>query len=298
MTIKVRRLSDALGVEILGVNPAEPIRADIMREIRQLWLDNNILLFRGIDWTPAQHIAFTRNFGDLHIMPRIGTAIPTNLQEYPEIFVVSNIEKDGVPLGVRRAGWGWHSDGEDKKVPNMGSMLYGVKVPDEGGDTGFANTRMAYDALPQAVRDRIAGRRARFSRVEMHLVNYPNLPPLTEKEKGERPDVWHPIVRTHPETKRRCLYIGRWAVEIEGMPADEGKELIAELTSFVTKPEFIYIHKWRAGDVILWDNRSAQHCAIPYDDDVGERHMLRTTLEGDVPFFETETGERVVSALA
>jgi alpha-ketoglutarate-dependent taurine dioxygenase len=298
MAVKIRRLSDALGVEILGVDPAQPIEPDTLHDIRQLWLEHNIALFRGVDWTPAEQVAFTRTFGDLHIMPRLGTTVPINLQQHPEIFVVSNLQEEGKPLGVRRAGWGWHSDGEDKAVPNMGSLLYAVKVPEHDGDTAFANTRMAYDALSESVRRKIDGKRARVSRAEMHQVNYPNLPPLTEDEKQARPDVWHPITRSHPETRQRCLYIGRWAVEIEGMPADEGNDLIAELTRFITRPEFVYTHKWQAGDVILWDNRSVQHCAIPYDDEVGERHMLRTTLEGDTPFFEAADGERVQSLLA
>lgn len=296
MTIRIRQLSEALGAEVLDIDPAKPLDAETVAELRQAWLDHSVLLFRGVDWTPAEHIAFTRNFGDLHIMPSLGTARLVNLQAHPEIFVVSNKEADGKPLGMKRAGWGWHSDGEDKEVPNMGSMLYGVETPKVGGDTGFASTYKAYEALPQATKDLIAGKRARFSRVEMHLVNYPNLPPLTEAEKRERPDVWHPIVRTHPETLRQCLYIGRWAVEIEDMPADEGKALIDELTKHCAKPEFVYIHNWLPGDVVLWDNRCTQHCAIPYDDSKEARHMLRTTLEGDVPFFQMPDGGRITSS--
>jgi alpha-ketoglutarate-dependent taurine dioxygenase len=298
MTVEFRMLSDALGVEVLGVNPARAVAPDLISEIRRLWLKHNIILFRGVDWTPAQQIAFTRQFGELHIMPRLGTAVPINLQQHPEIFVVSNVEENGKPVGVRRAGWGWHSDGEDKALPNMGSLLYAVSVPQHGGDTAFANTCAAYDALPESVREKIDGRRARVSRAEMHQVNYPDLPPLTEAEKKARPDIWHPITRTHPESKQQCLYIGRWAVEIEGLPADESKQLIAELTSFVTRPEFVYTHEWQVGDAILWDNRSVQHCAIAYNDNVGERHMLRTTLEGDTPYFEAASGERVLSSPA
>ena len=298
MTIRIRKLGEALGAEILDVDPASPLDERSVGEVRRLWLEHSVLLFRGVEWTPAQHIAFTRHFGELHIMPRIGTEVPVNLREYPEIFVVSTLEKDGTPVGLRRAGWGWHSDGEDKEFPNMASMLYGVKTPKVGGDTAFASTYKAYEALPEATRAVIDGRRARFSRIEKHRINYPNLPPLTETEKQARPDVWHPIVRTHPETLRKCLYVGRWAVEIDGMPAAEGEDLIDELTSHITKPEFTYIHKWRPGDVVLWDNRCTQHCAIPYDDSVEERHMLRTTLEGDLPFYLAADGSRIESALA
>ena len=131
----------------------------------------------------------------------------------------------------------------------------------------------------------------------MHLVNYPNLRPLTEAEKRDRPDVWHPVVRTHPETQRRCFYIGRWAVEIEGIPCDEGRELIDDLTAHISKPGSTYIHKWQAGDVVFWDNRCTQHCAIPYDDSKEDRCMLRTTLKGDTLFHLADEGRRVESFL-
>ncbi len=297
MSIRVRELSKALGAEVLDLDPSRPLDAETARELREIWLQYGILLFRGVDWTPAEHITFTRNFGELHIMPRLGTEIPVNLRQFPEIFVVSNVEKDGKPVGIKRAGWGWHSDGEDKELPNMASMLYGVKTPKVGGDTGFASTYRAYEALAPETQALLDEKRARFSRVEMHLVNYPNLPPLTEAEKLERPDVWHPMIRTHPETLRKCLYIGRWAVEIEGIPGDEGRALIDELTAHISKPEFTYIHKWQPGDVMLWDNRCTQHCAIPYDDSKEDRHMLRTTLEGDVPFHLAADGRRIESFL-
>ena len=298
MAIEVRELSEALGAEVLNFDPTHPMNESTASELRRLWLKHSVLLFRGVEWTPAQHIAFTKHFGELHIMPRLGTEIPVNLRQHPEIFVVSNMEKNGKPVGVKRAGWGWHSDGEDKAIPNMASMLYGVITPKIGGDTGFASTYKAYEALPAATRTVIDGKRARFSRIEMHQINYPNLPPLTEAEKLERPDVWHPIVRTHPETLRKCLYIGRWAVEIEDIPRDEGKDLIEELTSHVARPEFTYIHRWLPGDVVFWDNRCTQHCAIPYDDSRENRHMLRTTLEGDMPFYLMADGNRIESSPA
>ena len=296
MAIEARRLSDALGAEIVGIDPAGDIDDATMAAIRAAWLDSNVLLFREVSWTPAQHVAFTRRFGPLHVMPRLGTARSTNLPDHPEVFVVSNLVRDGKPLGLPRAGWGWHTDGEDKQVPNMGSMLYAVIVPPEGGDTAFANMYRAYEALPERLRKPIEGRRGRFSRAEMHLVNYPHLPPLTEEEQRERPDVWHPLVRIHPETGRKSLYIGRWAVDVEGMPPDEGRALIDELRAFAVQPEFVYRHRWRVGDVVLWDNRCTQHSAIPFDDTKHERHMLRTTLEGDIPAYGALQSEVAAAA--
>ncbi len=298
MAIRTRPLSEALGVEVSGVDPAGPIDDVTIGELRRLWLAHNILLFRGVDWTPDRHVRFTRRFGPLHIMPTLASDTPINLAEHPEVMVVSNIAHGAAKAGLRRAGWGWHSDGEDKALPNMGSLLHALKIPPEGGDTAFANTYKAYEALPQATRDRIDGRRCRFSRVEKHIINYPNLAPLTEQEKQDRPDVWHPAVRTHPETGRKALYIGRWAVEIEGVAGDEGRALIEELCAFTVRPEFVHTHSWKVGDAILWDNRCTQHRALPFDDSRYERDMRRTTLEGDAPYYVSETGQVITSGPA
>jgi alpha-ketoglutarate-dependent taurine dioxygenase len=139
------------------------------------------------------------------------------------------------------------------------------------------------EALPKDLRASIEGRRARFSRVALHLVNYPNLAPLTEQERRARPDVYHPLVREHPLARREALYVGRWATDIEGLPIDEGVEIVRRLREFAVSEAFVYKHEWRAGDAILWDNRCAQHSALPFDDERHERHMHRTTLEGDLP---------------
>ena len=114
-------------------------------------------------------------------------------------------------------------------------------------------------------------------------MHYPHLPALTEEDKRKRPDVWHPLERRHPKSGRTALYIGRWACAIEGMPENEGAELVQYLQEFSVRPEFVYRHRWRLHDAVLWDNRCAQHCATPFDDAKYRRHMLRTTLEGDAP---------------
>ena len=229
--------------------------------------------------SPEQHIAFTRRFGALHIME----PVQYNLPGHPEIFVVSSVEEGGKALGMKRAGWGWHSDGEDKAIPNAGSFLYALELPPEGGDTLFADMYGAFEALPAEVRATIMGRRACFSRVRLHHVHYPHLPALTEEDKRQRPDVWHPIAREHPKSGWTALYVGRWACKVEGLAAAEGAELIRYLQEFAVRPEFVYRHQWRPGDAVLWDNRCAQHCATPFDDTKYRRHMHRTTLEGETP---------------
>ncbi len=281
MTIEIRPLSDAIGAEVVGMPPNAQVDDADFAKIRQAWLDSCLLLFRGLDMAPAEQVAFSKRFGPLHIM----TPLKYNLPDHQEVFLISNVKQDGKEVGLKRAGWGWHSDGEDKQIPNAGSLLYAMKVPPEGGNTAFANMYKAYDNLPEDIRAKIEGKRGRFSRAELHHVHYPDMPALTEQDKRERPDVWHPLVRNHPETGRKSLYIGRWCVEIEGLEPEEGKELIAWLTDYAVGPDFVYEHKWSVGDALLWDNRCTQHCAMPFDDHIHERHMHRTTLEGDVPFF-------------
>lgn len=280
MAMQIRPIGrGGFGAEVIGAHPGLELDEASFGRIEQAWLDHAVLVFRGLDMTPAQQVAFTRRLGPLHVM----LPMQYNLEGHPEIFVVGNAEEGGKAVGMRRAGMGFHSDGEDKAIPNAGSFLYAVQVPPEDGDTLFADMYAAWDALPPATRARLAGRRARFSRVELHDVHYPHLPPLTEQQKRDRPDVWHPVARRHPRTGRTALYIGRWTVEIEGIPAEEGRTLIAGLCAHAQRAEFLHRHRWLPGDAVLWDNRCTQHCATPFDEQRHTRRMHRTTLEGEAP---------------
>ena len=268
----------AFAAEVIGADPRLRVDDAAFRAIEAAWYRHSILVFRGLDMSPADHIAFTRRLGPLHVM----SPPDHNLDGHPEIFVVGNAtKKDGTPLGLRGAGMGFHTDGEDKAVPNAGSFLYARRVPPEGGDTLFADLYAAYEALPADIRGKIAGRRARFSRAALHHVNYPHLP--MPPELRDRPDVWHPLARRHPKSGRVALYIGRWACDIEGMPEQEGRALVTYLQEFARQPRFLYRHRWREGDAVLWDNRCAQHCATPFDEARHVRLMHRTTLEGELP---------------
>jgi len=279
MTLTIRPIRGEFCAEVIGADLAKPMDAPAFAAIEAAWTRHSILVLRDVRMTPEQQIAFTRRFGALHIME----PVQYNLPGHPEIFVVSSVEEGGKALGMKRAGWGWHSDGEDKAIPNAGSFLYALELPPEGGDTLFADMYGAFEALPAQVRATIMGRRACFSRVRLHHVHYPHLPALTEEDKRQRPDVWHPIAREHPKSGWTALYVGRWACEVEGLAAAEGAELIRYLQEFAVGPEFVYRHQWRPGDAVLWDNRCAQHCATPFDDTKYRRHMHRTTLEGETP---------------
>ncbi|HYZ64142.1 MAG TPA: TauD/TfdA family dioxygenase [Acetobacteraceae bacterium] len=278
MAVSFRPLQP-FGAEVVGVPPDLAMDEADFRRVEQAWFDHSILLFRGLAMTPAQHVAFTSRLGPLHIME----PLEMNLPGHKEVFVVSNATKDGKPIGLKRAGEGWHTDGEDKRIPNAGSFLYAIEVPPERGDTLFADMYAVYEALPEATKRKLVGRRARFSRIDMHHIHYPLLPPLSEAQKLARPDVYHPLLRRHPKSGRVSLYIGRWACDIEGMEPEEGRALIAELQDFAHQPRFVYRQVWRVGDAVLWDNRCTQHCATGFDDDKYIRIMYRTTLEGDAP---------------
>jgi alpha-ketoglutarate-dependent taurine dioxygenase len=277
---RFRPVQGVFGAEVAGLDLSRNLPDTEFRRIEQAWFDASFLVFRDLVMTPRQHIDFTRRFGPLHVM----TPLHYNHPDHPEVMVLTNLEKGGKPMGIRRAGMGWHSDGEDKRIPNAGSMLYAHAIPPEGGDTLFADMYAAYEALPEATKRRIAGRRARFSRIDMHHVHYPHEPALTEQQKRERPDVFHPLVRTHPRTGRKSLYIGRWARDVEGMEPTEGRALTEELFSYAVSDRFVYRHRWRVRDAVLWDNRCMLHCATPFDEGRYTRLMHRTTLEGDVPF--------------
>jgi len=277
--MEIRPLHGNFGGEVVGVSPDLQIDEVTFRDIEQAWFRYSILLFRKLAMTPEQHIAFTRRLGPLHIMEPLSM----NLPGFPEVFVVSNATKEGKPIGLKRAGEGYHTDGEDKRIPNAGSFLYAIELPPEEGDTIFVNMYGVLEALPEETRRKLQGRRARYSRIDLHHIHYPLMDPLTEAQKLARPDVFHPLLRRHPRSGRTSLYIGRWACDIEGMDKAEGRALVQELQTFAQQPRFAYRHKWQVGDAILWDNRCTQHCATGFKDDIFIRTMYRTTLEGDVP---------------
>ncbi|HYM72283.1 MAG TPA: TauD/TfdA family dioxygenase [Stellaceae bacterium] len=279
MPLEFHPLQGDFVAEIVGAPPDLRVDEATLQAIEAAWFRHSILVFRELDMTPQDHIGFTRRLGKLHVM------VPTdyNLPGHPEIFVVGNAVVEGKPLGLRRAGMGFHTDGEDKLVPNAGSFLHARAVPPTGGDTLFADMYAVHAALPPDIRRRIAGRRARFSRAALHAVNYPHLPPLSPAQLRDRPDVWHPLERRHPRSFRVALYIGRWACDIEGLPEAEGREIVAFLQEFARQERFVYRHHWLNGDAVLWDNRCTQHCATMFDEARHTRLMHRTTLEGDAP---------------
>lgn len=268
-------LTDRIGMEVRGVDVTGPIGSGDFERIYQAWIDNTILLFRDQHMTSAEQIAFTRRFGEVISYTRREFAEGTE----PEILILSNISKDGKPIGSPVSGRVWHTDGHYLAEPPAGSLLYALETPAEGGDTLFANMFAAYDALPEPVRARIEDLQVVISRVHSRPYNYPDRPPVTDAERAEWPDVPQPMVRFHEEAGRKAIYAGGnvpW--RIVGMDEAESAPLVTFVQEFSVQPRFTYRHKWRPGDIILWDNRSALHRATPYDLAGSRRLMHRTTL--------------------
>ena len=284
-TIETRPLTEALGAEIVGFDTAQRIDAATFDAVLDAFHAHGVLLFRGQALTPEALIAFSRNFGniDVHIDRQY------QLAGYPEVIVVGNVVEDGrlVSLFVN-VDEEWHTDRCYMPRPSLGSLFYCVETPPEGGDTKFAGARAAYDALPEGAKRRLDGLRAihDFETLDRHLrTQDPTRPPLTDQQRREAPPVAQPIARSHPVTGHKSLYVCPEVIaRVEGMTEEEGRRLIRALTDHATQPQFVYRHKWRAGDLVVWDNRCTLHTATAYDAGKYRRVMWRTTIEGDVPF--------------
>lgn len=285
MAIPVRKSEAACGAEIV-FDLSRPIDEAAFRELEGLFHDNIMVFFRDQRLSEDQHIAFSRRFGELeiHIVKKY------LLPGHPEILLISNVRnEEGEHIGLADAGFTWHTDTSYRRRPSRCSLLYAKEVPERNGtalgDTVFANTVAAYDALPEAMKRRLAGLKAihRYA-MRRRIENSPR-PKLTAAQLAETPDILHPIVRTHPSTGRKALYVTAGeCIGIDGMPEDEALDLIAELDAHCVRPEFCYRHRWRVGDLVMWDNASAMHLAI-CDYALPERRLMhRTTVIGSEPF--------------
>jgi taurine dioxygenase len=279
----IRRFDAPLGAEITGLNLCAPLPDRDFARIHDAHLDHHVLVFRDQRITPAQQVAFSRRFGRLqvHVLRQF------QLPGHDEVLIVSNIKEDGKPIGLGDAGHFWHSDLSYKELPSLGSLLHAQELPGTGGDTLFANMHLAWDQLPAELRRAVEGRRAEHS----YLARYAELqqkspwrPNLTPAQIAEVKPVAHPVVRTHPETGRKALFVSEhFTTRILGLPDDESRDLLAQLFTHSTRPEFIYRHRWQSFDLVFWDNRSLMHLATGCPDDQ-RRKLYRTTIEGDVPF--------------
>jgi len=278
--IRVAPVSGTLGAEISGVDLSEISESSQTEPIRQALLDHGVIFFRNQKLTPDSVLAFARRFGRPEIHPIVeGTA------EQPEIVRVLKPAGQSASFGV-----GWHSDNSFFESPSLGSVLYGVTLPPYGGDTLFASMERAYQALSEPMRVFLAGLRAVHSAARAYDPNRVG----REKYDGDAPikyrytdaileEVDHPVVRTHPETGRKSLYVNAMFTErILGMESGESDALLAFLYRHCAAPDFQCRFRWAPGSLAFWDNRCIQHYALD-DYQSFERVMYRVTLAGDRP---------------
>ena len=272
-SIEVRKLNPVIGAEIFGVDLSKNLGNQQFKEVHDALMDNLVIFFRDQTMSIEQHKAFGRRFGELHIHPNA----PQEIKEHPELLVIKADEKS-----KHVAGEEWHSDVSSDPVPPMGSILHLTVVPpDGGGDTMFANMYAAYEKLSEPLKTMIEPMTAIHDSAKAHKYRL---------KQGDRADMTmpraeHPIVRTHPVTGRKALYVNRgFTTRIRQLPPNESDAVLNMLYNHIETPEFMCRFHWQANSVAFWDNRSAQHRAI-FDYHPHRRYGLRVTVAGDKPFY-------------
>lgn len=275
-------LHPVLGCEISGITLAQAVSPALFAKVYEAFLEYQLIVFHDVDLPPATQVAFARNFGEVqvHVL-----ADHYGIKGHPEIYMLSNLDKDGNPSGKHpdKGTLYWHTDGSWRERTGQATMMYSEIVPDVGGETEFADMYSAYELLPAAMKRRIEGRRAihnlDFSRTRRHGEDL-----LTTEQKAKVPPIAHPIVRTHPETGRQAIFLGDHAESIEGMAYAEGRALIEELNAMIVPPERVYTHHWSPRQCMVWDNRCLLHRATGFDEARLKRVMRRCTINGDQPY--------------
>jgi taurine dioxygenase len=283
-SFEIRDLPDVLGAEILNLDLAQPLSDDDFVHIRNRLAERAVLVFRNQEaLTPDQQIAFSQRFGplEIHVQHHF------HLAGHPEILIVSNVIDNGKPLGLGDAGKYWHSDLSYMALPSLGSLLHSKEWPAAGGDTLFVNMVAAYEALPDDVKARINGFSAEHSylarNAKQQKLNGDLRPSLTAEQAARVPPVVHPVVRVHPESGKRALFVSEgFTTHILGLPEDESDALLAMLYAHSTEPRFQYRHRWQPHDMIFWDNRQTLHLATGCPPEL-RRTLYRTTVQGDAP---------------
>ena len=278
--IETRRIAGSLGAEVSGVNLAESLPSEVLAEIRSALLENLVIFFRNQDMTPDRLLRFARNWGEIHRHPYIA-----GMPDYPEV-----LELAKRPGDKRNFGGDWHTDQMFAPQPAMGTMLWASQVPDAGGDTLFSNQYLAYEALSDGMKKLIAGIRGmcvgdkKKGGQTRATVNAATISMTTLEPPPDMPRVSpHPLVRTHPETGRKSLYIGGHVHYLENMTEEESAPLVSYLYRHSQRPEFTCRFRWEKGSLAFWDNRCTMHFAInDYPPDA--RIMHRVTIRGDEPF--------------
>lgn len=280
-----------LGAEITGVDLTGDVDEGTIRGIRDAALRHLVVVVRGQHLTPDDHLRFARRLGPMRLENSRATLNQFAPPGYPQLAIVSNIIENGKPIGMTDAGLLWHSDTCYRTTPELFVTLYAITVPERDGqalgDTKFSSTAAAYDALDAGMKERLEGLRVRqsyqYSLDRMAEKQMLKRPALTKAQSDNLQEQFHPLIRTHPITGRRIVYVSEaFSCGIDGMDDEEAKPLLDQLSAWVTREEFVYSHSWRKGDLLIWDNCATQHLAT-FDYGSIPRRLHRCGVLGPVP---------------
>ncbi len=292
--VGVRTTSAALGADIEWVDLARDLAAETVDAVKQAWSDHLVLRFRGQRLDDDQLMRFSAYFGELDWAPVIAASrvkVPgedRHVESAEEgrqyISVISNIIENGKAIGALGAYESiWHTDMSYNPEPPSASALYALEVPQSGGDTGFANMYLAYDTLPEALRRKVEGRVCRHD-ASRNSAGELRRGSTEVTDPRQAPGADHPIVRTHPVTGRKALFLGRRRnAYIQGLALEDSEELLDALWAHATRPELTWYQQWQVGDLVLWDNRCVLHRRDEFDPQ-SRRLMHRSQIKGDRPF--------------
>lgn len=273
-------ISDVMGAAITGWDLTEPLTPELVTGTRQAFLDHNVLVFRDQHLDKRQMYDFASIFGEVE-QHKVAQA---DGSKWDAVHHITNLDGAGNPVAKPffSSTYFWHTDKSFLPKPALLTMLQAVELPPDGGDTQFADMTKAYAALPETMKRRIDGRRVVQSLEFMR--RYTGSAPATEEDIQAAPPVSHPLVRTHPETGAKSLYIGMYSSHIEGMPEAEGRQLLEDLLAHATTPPFVYSHRWQPGDLLFWDNRCLLHRAVAnYEMGKYRRVLMRVVVAGSAP---------------
>jgi len=274
--LEVVPLSKHIGAEIRGIDLRDKLDDETIAAIHQAWLDHIVLLFRGQSFSQEDLLRVSECFGEVAPLSRPPKFFPKGYSRLlPNIMMISNIRENGETIGALPDGeMNFHHDQIHAEVPHNGTLLYSLEIPDRGGDTLFASGYAAYETLDPAIRAKLEGRRA------FHHYNYGSTTRGDARGVEAFAESVHPVFRTHDETGRKAIYVNRlMTVRVEGLPPEESDKLLSALFDHSEKPEFVYRHVWRVGDLIVWDNRCSMHARDDFPSDQ-RRLMFRTTVKG------------------
>lgn len=271
-----------MGAHISGIDFAQDLSQETVEAVHRAFLKYQVLVFSAQHIPPEQQVQLARGFGEvqIHVMNQYHT------DGLPELYRLSNLDESGRPNGKHpdKGTLAWHTDSSWQRVTGHATLIYGEVMPEpgQGGQTHFCDMYGAYERLDESMKKRIASLRAvhnlDFSRSRRHAEN-----PMTDEQRKIAPPVDHPVVRTHPQTGRKCLYLGDHAEYIVGMGYEEGRNLIEELNQLALQPDLIYEHDWQVHQLLIWDNRCLLHRATTYDPFTQKRVIRRCTVSGEIP---------------